>query len=40
MTQALLEQTPVGQGYAAWGLAEDLKIVIIKHVSDTIYYER
>ena len=40
MTQALLEQTPISQGYTAWDLAEYLKSFIIKHVSDTIDYER
>ena len=40
MTQSLLETTPIGQGYTAWDLAEDLEAFIIKHVSDTIYYER
>ena len=40
MTQSLLETTPIGQGYTAWGLAEDLEAFIMKHVSDTIYFER
>ena len=40
MTQSLLETTPIGQGYTAWDVAEDLEAFIIKHVSDTIYYER
>ena len=40
MSQALLEQTRIGQGYSAWDLAEDLESCIIKHVAHTIYYER
>ena len=36
-TQSLLETTPVGQGYTAWDLTEDLEAFIIKHVSDTMY---
>ena len=32
MTQLLLENTPTGQGYTAWDLAEDLGAFIIKHV--------
>ena len=40
MTKLLLESAPIGQGYTAWDLAEDLESCIINHVSDTIYYER
>ena len=40
MTQSLLETATIGQGYTAWDLAEDQEACIIKHVSDTIYYER
>ena len=39
-TQALLEQTPIGQEYTACDLAENLESFIMKHVSNTIYYER
>ena len=40
MTQFVFETTPIGQGYSAWDLAEDLEAFILKHVSDTIYHER
>ena len=40
MTQALLEQTQIGQGYTAWDVAEDLDSFVSKHVFETIYYDR
>ena len=40
LTKELLLHTPIGQGYSAWDLAEDLESFIIKYVADNLYTRR